>query len=126
MRTIEFRGLRTDGMGWVHGDLYHGLNDEVYINHVVQVGPTSRANKQTMVIRESVGEFTGLYDRNGVKVFEGDNVTINGKEYFIRFNMGVFVAESVTANHLSLLPWEFNGTDITVTGNLHEPATVRE
>lgn len=120
MRPIEFRGLRTDGKGWAYGDLLHPHqgNPDTFI--AVENGHIQP------VIPDSIGQFTSLHDSNGVKVFEGDNVTINGKEYFIRFNMGVFVAESVTANHLSLLPWEFNGTDITVTGNLHKPATVRE
>ena len=121
MRRIEFRGLRTDGKGWAYGYYFHHVDGE--IDEPVIICPKGF---ETYIRSESVGQFTDLYDRNGVKVFEGDNVTINGKEYFIRFNMGVFVAESVTANHLSLLPWEFNGTDITVTGNLHEPATVRE
>jgi len=73
MRPIEFRGLRTDGKGWVYGDLIqpHQGNPDTFIalnnGHIKSVWP------------ESVGQFTGLYDRNGVKVFEGDVVRVHGR-----------------------------------------------
>jgi uncharacterized phage protein (TIGR01671 family) len=122
MRTIKFRGLRVDGKGWAVGDLVTAF-DGLFISpldydykHYNEYWPEGFVAVQY----GTIGQFTGLTDKNGVEVFEGDNVRINGNEYFIRFNIGVFVAESVTANHLSLIAWEFNGTDVTVTGNIHE------
>ena len=133
MRQIEFRGLRIDGKGWAVGHYVKTVDkDGKFIVFILPIdGLVYRVNGCLFgdvheVKPETVGQFTGLHDRNGVKIWEGDTVTVNGKEYFIRFNTGVFVAESVIANHLSLLPWQFNGTNVTVTGNIHEPATVRK
>jgi hypothetical protein len=59
MREIKFRGLRTDGGGWVEGDLVQPNNIFNTLSGMVKVHP------------ETVGQFTGLKDKNGRDVFEG-------------------------------------------------------
>lgn len=65
MREILFRGKRIDNGEWVEGDLIHSLDGRIAI---------SADDYLLEVQSETVCQYTGLTDRNGRKIFEGDIV----------------------------------------------------
>jgi uncharacterized phage protein (TIGR01671 family) len=77
MREILFRGKRKDNDNpWIYGHLHkmdgYGTG---YTEYGIQVQDTSTSRPwSVLVIPETISEFTGLTDRNGKKIFEGDIV----------------------------------------------------
>jgi len=69
-REIEYRGF--DSREWRYGDLeYNRKNDVAQIHTYKDDGSY---NKQYLVDPYTVGEFTGMRDKRGKKIFEGDIV----------------------------------------------------
>lgn len=119
MREILFRGKRVDNGEWIFGDLYTGLNDEIYINTVVQLTANSRCNIQIMIQKETVGQFTGLTDNNGTKIFEGDVILINTE---VDVSKGFFDEPEIkTSELIASVIWddEFMGWDIEIIEKDH-------
>lgn len=72
MREILFRGKRAENDEWVFGDLRHIFYGECYPHIVDNSNGLNNSVCGLEVDPATVGQFTGLTDRNGVKIFEGD------------------------------------------------------
>ena len=137
MREILFRG-KTDKGEWVYGDLLH---PDLYGNGYSIEDFMKEKNNCFDVIPKTIGQYTGLTDKNGTKIFEGDIISIpfeedrspyeencvyyeDGEVYFDNEHYGWFV-KFFDGETLSI--WEYTEVEIVVIGNIHDnPELLKE
>lgn len=153
MREILFRGRRIDNGEWVEGSLCCEAKSPLRINgewvqcpHISVYDPHHHvpgfgnlgAPRFYAVDPSTVGQYTGLKDRNGVWIFEGDVVRCNDARGYIRFgtyasayssretHVGFYIEWIVdTMLRIDLAYWVDKGK-IEVIGNVHDNPELME
>lgn len=91
-RKIIFRGKRLDNEEWIYGDLQLGDGDHIPMIGVVRGGHDP---DYYQVEESTVGQFTGLRDKDSRPIYEGDIVMQRGysrvKPMVVRFEQGAFI-----------------------------------
>ena len=110
MREILFRGKRLDNGEWVCGFYAGGFSDGSHEICNINSCTCERAE----VYGDTVGEYTGLKDKNGKRIFEGDILSLRtGRPHVVRFEDGAFVLENTA------IPVRF-ANKFEVIGNIHD------
>lgn len=127
-REILSRGKRTDNGEWVEGFYWKDIwgDDTEYIYY---------DGESYKVIPDTVGRYTGLTEKNGKKIFEGDivktkkfgkiigYVNVNGYDIFrVVYVPAVFRLEN-TRREFNFVG---NGTDYEVIGNIYDNPELME
>lgn len=95
MRTIKFRGKRLDNKAWVFGSysdfLIAGENEPQPC--IIYTHPDKIGNMIIAVDPKTISQFTGLTDKNGTEIYEGDIILCKEKYIYtvewicVGFNM---------------------------------------
>lgn len=83
MREILFRGKRVDNGDWVEGFYIQIMSFGSEYHCIFEAPNIDSFNdlNDYKVIPETVGQFTGLLDKNGTKIFEGDLAQYDAWDY---------------------------------------------
>lgn len=122
MREILFRGKRVDNGEWTEGDLIQS-RDKTYIHPKANSFRVSETGLSKLIVLrevypETVGEYTGLTDKNGKKIFEGDFIRSNSGRGYIEYYPNDCAFDVVDDHGFLWLISEMS--NIEVIGNIHD------
>ena len=147
-RTIKFRAKRIDNNKWAYGGLIQAddyciidQGNELYVERDYNFRGDTHFFQLSGVMcdEKTVGQFTGLLDKNGKEIYEGDIISVNGKyPKLVKYidDYACFCLANITdLNKKWISPWQQVSSswwndfkrEIRVIGNIYDnPDLIKE
>ena len=116
-RVIKFRGRRLGK--WYYGDLEYSRHNERTVIHTYK--DDGSYGEQYRVERDTIGQFTGLRDKNGKEIYEGDiivHASGSSIRYIVEWHNTELVGKQIGSSSYAGISYWIDVTE--VIGNIYD------